>query len=71
MRANPSKLQPDNDHHNACAQCGETLFAPTWSERAGERRVRYLWSCTACGYQFETTVYLSPLKTPAIFETAA
>ena len=40
----------------ACAQCGEHLFVPEWSEYVDERRVRHLWECGACGYAFETTV---------------
>ena len=39
-----------------CAQCGERLFMPEWSEFVDERRVRHLWACEACGYSFETTV---------------
>ena len=39
-----------------CAQCGDTLFAPEWSEYLDECRIRHLWSCDACGYQFETLV---------------
>ncbi len=39
-----------------CAQCGEHLFVPEWSEYVDERRVRPLWECEACGYVFETTV---------------
>jgi uncharacterized Zn finger protein len=39
-----------------CAQCGESLFMPEWSELVDERRVRHLWQCDACGYAFETTV---------------
>jgi len=39
-----------------CAQCGEHLFVPEWSEFVDERRVRHLWECDACGYVFETTV---------------
>ena len=38
-----------------CAQCGEQLFMPDWSEYLDERRVRHLWCCEACGYKFETT----------------
>ena len=41
-----------------CAQCGEALVAPTWSEHVSERCVRHLWECEACGYKFETAVYL-------------
>jgi len=39
-----------------CAQCGERLFAPEWSEYVDTRRVRHLWECEACGYAFETTI---------------
>jgi predicted RNA-binding Zn-ribbon protein involved in translation (DUF1610 family) len=41
---------------NACAQCGETIFLPEWSEYVTTRRVRHLWECEACGYKFETVV---------------
>lgn len=40
-----------------CAQCGQTLTAPEWSESLDERRIRHLWSCEGCGYEFETEVY--------------
>jgi hypothetical protein len=36
-----------------CAQCGERLFMPEWSEY-DEGRVRHLWECKACDYTFET-----------------
>jgi hypothetical protein len=39
-----------------CAQCGEQLFMPEWSEYLDEHRVRHLWRCEACNYTFETTV---------------
>ena len=38
-----------------CAQCGAQIFAPDWSEYLDDRRVRHLWSCGACGCNFETT----------------
>jgi ribosomal protein S27AE len=41
---------------NLCAQCGETIFLPEWSEYLNRHRVRHLWSCEACGYKFETLV---------------
>jgi hypothetical protein len=41
-----------------CAQCGDVLIAPEWSEHVSERCVRHLWSCQACGYEFETAVHL-------------
>jgi ribosomal protein L37AE/L43A len=40
-----------------CAQCGEALAAPTWSEQVNERCIRHLWECEVCGYHFETAVY--------------
>jgi ribosomal protein L37AE/L43A len=44
---------------NPCAQCGEPLFAARWSEHLSERCIRHVWDCDACGYQFETTVYMA------------
>jgi ribosomal protein L37AE/L43A len=44
-------------HFARCAQCDSSLVVPEWSERVSERCVRYLWSCDACGYGFETSVY--------------
>ena len=41
---------------NLCAQCGETVFLPEWSEYLDRHRVRHLWECEACGYKFETLV---------------
>jgi hypothetical protein len=41
---------------NHCAQCGETIFLPEWSEYMARHRVRHLWECEACGYKFETLV---------------
>ncbi|HEY1474103.1 MAG TPA: hypothetical protein VGF53_08470 [Pseudolabrys sp.] len=43
----------------ACAQCGEDLFMPEWSELVDELRVRHLWQCDTCGYAFETTVHFA------------
>ena len=43
---------------NTCAQCGDSLLAPEWSEHVSHRCVRHLWACEHCGYQFETLVYL-------------
>ena len=37
-----------------CAQCGAPIIADKWSEYMSERQVRNVWSCDACGYQFET-----------------
>lgn len=41
-----------------CAQCGAAIVAPTWSEHVDDRCVRHVWECEACGYEFETAVYL-------------
>jgi ribosomal protein L37AE/L43A len=42
-----------------CAQCSADIIAAEWSEHLSERRVRNLWSCEACGYQFEDEVYFA------------
>ena len=39
-----------------CAQCGEQLLMPEWSEYVTQGSVRHLWECEVCGYAFETTV---------------
>ena len=52
---------------HACAQCGALIVAPEWSEYLSERRVRHLWSCEDCEYQFESTVHLSvPEQEPSL-----
>lgn len=48
-----------------CAQCGDTLFAPEWSEHVSESRVRHLWVCDSCGYKFETLVCFPERIAPA------
>jgi ribosomal protein L37AE/L43A len=48
-----------SDHLIDCAQCGHPLAMPEWSEQTSPRSVRHLWSCTACDYQFETTLYFA------------
>jgi hypothetical protein len=42
-----------------CAQCGEHLYMPEWSECMDRDHIRYLWACDACGYVFETMVRFS------------
>ena len=42
-----------------CAQCGDPLFIPDWSEHVDSSRIRHLWRCEACGYAFESTVYFA------------
>ena len=48
-----------------CAQCGERLYLPEWSECMDRNRVRHLWACDACGYAFETTVHFAVEAEPA------
>jgi len=60
MRAKPER---EYNPHISCAQCGEPLYAPAWSEPVSERCTRYLWNCEICGYQFETAAYL-PVREP-------
>jgi len=42
---------------NLCAQCGQPIYMPQWSEYLHEHRVRHLWACEQCDYKFETLVY--------------
>jgi hypothetical protein len=58
--ANNNEQKANDSKFNQCAQCGDLLFAPVWSEFVKERCVRHLWSCDACGYAYETTVYFAP-----------
>jgi hypothetical protein len=39
-----------------CAQCGERIYVPEWTEYRDGGRIRHLWACEACGYAFETVV---------------
>jgi len=48
--------------HNQCAQCGEMIFLPEWSEYLDRHRLRHLWECEACGYKFETLVSFPELN---------
>ena len=44
-----------------CPNCAAYIIAATWSERVSDRCVRNLWSCEACGCEFETSAYI-PVK---------
>jgi rubredoxin len=44
---------------NNCPQCDAWMLAPNWSEYLNDRCVRHTWSCEACGYEFETTVFFA------------
>jgi hypothetical protein len=39
-----------------CAQCGEVVLLPEWSEYVDKDRVRHAWKYEKCGYSFETTI---------------
>jgi ribosomal protein L37AE/L43A len=41
-----------------CVQCGANMIAPTRAEYLSDLCVRNVWSCEACGHQFEDLVYL-------------
>ncbi len=41
----------------SCAQCGNELLAPEWSEYRSMQQNRHLWRCWKCDYCFETIVY--------------
>ena len=40
-----------------CPNCAAYIIPATWSERVSERCVRNVWSCEACGFEFETSAY--------------
>jgi hypothetical protein len=42
-----------------CAQCGAAIITPEWSGHLSDDRVRNVWSCEDCGYEFEYTIHLS------------
>ena len=43
-----------------CAQCGESLVVPEWSEYVDDYRVRHVWKCKPCNYSFEATIASKP-----------
>jgi len=40
----------------SCAQCGEPIVMPEWSEWVDSGYARHLWHCDTCDYSFETRV---------------
>jgi ribosomal protein L37AE/L43A len=38
-------------HNNPCAQCGQVIARPVWSEPL-DREVHFVWVCEACDYEF-------------------
>jgi hypothetical protein len=45
--------------HLTGPQCGADLIGSEYSEHFSDHRIRNAWSCEACGYQYEDTVYWS------------
>src|SRR5271165_7382642 len=60
--ASPRRYTIRGRLQNHCAQCGETIFLPEWSEYLDRHRLRHLWECEACGYKFETLVSFPELE---------
>jgi hypothetical protein len=40
----------------SCAQCGDPIIMPEWSEWVDAGYARHLWHCDTCDYSFETRV---------------
>jgi len=40
----------------SCEQCGADIIAPEWSEYLSTGCVRNVWTCEACGHDFEDSV---------------
>ena len=47
-----------------CPNCSAYIIAATSSERASDQCVRNVWSCEACGHEFETSAYF-PTRRPS------
>jgi hypothetical protein len=45
--------------HRLCTNCGDVMIAATTSKYVSERCVRNVWSCDACGFEFETAATLT------------
>lgn len=48
----------DSDTETSCDKCGKLLIDPEWSEYVSDGLVLNFWSCTKCGFQFETEAYV-------------
>ncbi len=40
----------------SCPKCNDTPCGPVVSQHVSHELIRYLWSCEACGYEFDTRV---------------
>ena len=43
--------------HNLCPNCSAYIIAAASSKRVSDGRIRNVWSCEACGNEFETSAY--------------
>ena len=50
----------------SCAQCGNELIAPEWSEYRSKQQNRHLWRCWKCDYCFETIVTTKSMDDSAV-----
>jgi RNase P subunit RPR2 len=50
----------------SCAQCGNELITPEWSEYRSKQQKRHLWRCWKCDYCFETIVTSKLIEDNAI-----
>jgi hypothetical protein len=48
-----------------CPQCGADVIAPEWSEHVSDHCIRNVWSCDACGRDFDDLVCLPALNMQA------
>ena len=53
----------NSECETTCDKCGNTLIAPEWSEYVIDGLILNLWTCTKCGYRFETEAYKLRHKT--------
>ena len=50
-----------------CRKCGNTLASPEWAEFFNEEElILNFWSCSNCGFQFETEEKIRSEATPQI-----
>jgi rubredoxin len=52
----------DLPKHNPCAQCGQPIAFPEWTEQT-PGRTAYLWHCYACDYRFEAVAFFDETDT--------
>ncbi len=55
----------------SCAQCGNELIAPEWSEYRSKQQNRHLWRCWKCDYCIETIVNTKSMEDNAAMDEAS